>query len=250
MITLTALREKIRKKIFYVSAAIGILVLMLFSADGTTISINGVSVTSYEMLAPILLTIINAISCTLAVIFSLGTIPNEYERRTSHLIWIRGVSQPVYHGQLAAANIMSALLSQLILYAMVIIYMLRQRHAADLWRLLPAFCITAICATCVSLMTSWLSVFLPRAAAGTISTLVTLVGLLYPVLDLVKNIFGGFSGRMISFLLFCLPDFNKIQSQAGNLLIKDPVAAHPLLKGIFFSYLFLLFLLLARRKEA
>lgn len=250
MITITAFREKIRKKTFSISAAIGVFVLMLFSSDSTTVSINGVSVTSYETLTPILLTMINAISCMLAVIFSLGTIPNEYERRTSHLIWIRGISQASYHGQLAAANVLSALLSQLILYVMIIYYMLRQHHSADLWKLLPAFLISAICVICTSLMTSWLSIFLPRAAAGVLSTLVLIVGILHSVLDLAKNILGGFSERMISFLLFFLPDFNAIQSQAGSLLIDNHVAVHPLLKGVFYSYLFFLLLLMVRRKEA
>lgn len=250
IIIFSALKEKIRQKVFYISAAIGIFILMLFTTGGASISIDGVAVTDYRMLAPILLLLVNALSCTLAVITGLGTIPNEYERRTSHLIWIRGVSQAKYHGFLVAANILSAMLSELILYLAVFIYMLQQNHGADLWRLLPAYCICTLSVCIISLLTGWLSILLPRYVAGTLSAFVMIAGILYSVLDLSKNILGGFSGKMVGCLLYIIPDLNGIQAQAGNILTGADVDIHVLLKGLFFAYIFLVLLLLTKKKEA
>lgn len=250
IIMFTALKEKVRQKVFYISAIIGIFILMLFSTGGATVSIGGVAVTDYRMLTPILLTLINALSCALAVIIGLGTIPNEYERRTSHLIWIRGVSQAEYHSYLTAANILSAMLSELILYAAVLIYLLTKNYSADLWRILPAYLISSLCVCIVSLLTGWLSVLLPRYAAGTVSAFVMIAGILYSVLDLAKNILGGFSGKMLGVLLYIIPDLNGIQAQAGNFLTGGDVDIHILLKGLFFAYIFLVLLLLSRKKEA
>ena len=250
IIMFTALKEKVRQKVFYISAIIGIFILMLFSTGGATVSIGGVAVTDYRMLTPILLTLINALSCALAVIIGLGTIPNEYERRTSHLIWIRGVSQAEYHGYLTAANILSAMLSELILYAAVLIYLLTKNYSADLWRILPAYFISSLCVCIVSLLTGWLSVLLPRYAAGTVSAFVMIAGILYPVLDLAKNILGGFSGKMLGILLYIIPDLNGMQSQAGNFLTGADVDIHILLIGLFFAYIFLVLLLLTKKKEA
>ena len=105
-IAFTALKEKIRRKELYI------------------VSVNGEAVTDYKILAPILLIVVNTISCILAVIMSLGTIPNEYERNTSHLVWIRKIPQYRYHGELALANIFTGLISEAILFVPMFIFMI------------------------------------------------------------------------------------------------------------------------------
>ena len=115
-IAFTALKEKIRRKELYIVSAIGAFILLVFGTGSSSITINGEAVTDYKILAPILLIVVNAISCVLAVIMSLGTIPNEYERNTSHLVWIRKIPQYRYHGELALANIFTGLISEAILF--------------------------------------------------------------------------------------------------------------------------------------
>lgn len=111
IITLTAVKEKIRRKELYIVSAIGIFIILLFGtgSDSSSLSINGVAITDYKMLAPILLIVVNAISCVLTAVMSLSTIPNEYERNTSHLIWIRKIPQYRYHIELALSNMITGL---------------------------------------------------------------------------------------------------------------------------------------------
>ncbi|MDE5873638.1 MAG: hypothetical protein K2H07_06970, partial [Lachnospiraceae bacterium] len=162
IIAVTALKEKIRKKVFYIVSILGVLILVLFSTGTGTISINGEEITDYKLLSPILLNIINAISCVMAVVLSLNTIPDEYERKTSHLVLIREVSQRTYHAWLTAANIMASLLAEFILFVSFLIFMAAKNHGGDMWKLLPAFFISAIGVTLVCVMTSWLSIVLPK----------------------------------------------------------------------------------------
>lgn len=103
-----ALRERIRRKDIYVVIMIGILIVMMCMSGAATLSINGVSVTEFQMVMPLVMNVISVLGGGIAIALSLRTIPNEYERKTSHLVWIRGVSQWKYHGQLALANIVSS----------------------------------------------------------------------------------------------------------------------------------------------
>ena len=59
-IMVTALKEKIRRKDLYIVSAIGVLVLLLFGTGSGTLSIDGVAVTDYKVLGPIMLTVVNA----------------------------------------------------------------------------------------------------------------------------------------------------------------------------------------------
>lgn len=156
-IALTAFQEKLRRKDFYIVSAIGILILLLFGTGSGTLSIGGVEITDYKMLSPILLTVMNAIVCFLSVMMSLSTIPNEYERKTSHLIWARKISQSRYHGELALANIFSGLVSETILFAAIIIFMIQNGRADDLWRLIPTYLIIGINVAEVCLLTGIIS---------------------------------------------------------------------------------------------
>lgn len=79
-IAFTALKEKIRRKELYIVSAIGVFILLVFGTGSSSITINGEAVTDYKILAPILLIVVNAISCILAVIMSLGTIPTECQQ--------------------------------------------------------------------------------------------------------------------------------------------------------------------------
>lgn len=130
-IMVTALKEKIRRKDLYIVSAIGVLVLLLFGTGSGTLSIDGVAVTDYKVLGPIMLTVVNAVNCMLTVVTSLGTIPNEYERGTSHLVWIRKVPQWRYHGELALANVLAGLVSEAILFAAMFVFMLAYQEGGS-----------------------------------------------------------------------------------------------------------------------
>lgn len=249
-IAFTAFKEKIRRKELYIVSVIGVLILLIFGTGTGSLSINGQAVTDYKMLAPILLTVVNAISCILAVIMSVGTIPNEYERKTSHLIWIRRIPQYRYHGELAFANIFSGLASEAILFGAMLVFMIVNGKADLLWRLLPAYMIVGINVVIVSVMTSAFSVFLSPLVTGVLSSIIALAGIFYSILLVCKDIIGGFGGQLIKYGLKIIPNLHGVQKEAAAVLCGDVVEAHVIWKGLLAVYVFAVFLLVLRRKEA
>lgn len=249
IIAVTAFKEKIRKKVFFAVSIIGILILVLFSTGTGSISIDGEEITDYKLLAPILLNIINAISCAMAVVLSLNTIPDEYERKTSHLVLIRKVSQGKYHAWLTVANIMASLLAEFILFAAFLIFMAAKSYGSDMWKLLPAFSVSAVGVILVCVMTSWLSIVLPKIFAGTLSVILVLAGVFYNLLELLNSIVGGLGGKMLKGILYITPNLQGIQGQAGEFLNGNRVDVHLLLTGLLWIYIFVIALGLFKRKE-
>ena len=250
IVALTAFKEKLRRKELYTVSGIGIFILLIFGTGSGTLSIDGVAVTDYKVLAPILLTVMNAVVCILSVVMSLSTIPNEYERKTSHLIWIRNISQSHYHSELAIANIFSGLASEAILFAAILFFMIKNNRAAELWRLIPAYFIIGVNVSAVCLLTSALSIVLPKFAAGAVSAAATLAGIFHSLLYTLKDIVGGFGGQLIKYILKLVPNLHGIQSQAGNICTGKDVDIHIILTGIFAIYIFSVMLILFKRKEA
>ena len=249
-ITVNALKERIRRKELYVVAVIGLLLVILFSSGAGTLTIGGEVVTGYHMLAPVMVVLINAISGALAIALSINTIPNEYRRKTSHLIWIRGVKQWQYHICLAIANVISSLMAALMIYSGLFWVAIIKQETQEIFSLIPAFFIMAIGICMVSLFTSLLSIVLPGMVAGVIATACFLIGIFHGILDVVKNMAGGFTETIISVILKIIPDLNEIQSQAGNLIGGKNVDAHVILKGFFIIYILTVFFFIFRKKEA
>ena len=237
-IMVTALKEKIRRKDLYIVSAIGVLVLLLFGTGSGTLSIDGVAVTDYKVLGPIMLIVVNAVNCMLTVVTSLGTIPNEYERGTSHLVWIRKVPQWRYHGELALANVLAGLVSEAILFAAMFVFMLANQRADQLWRLLPTYLIRGINVAAVSMLTSLLSVIVPKFAAGAIAAGAALAGIFHSLLGLLKDMVGGFGGELIRYALKLIPDLHGVQAQAGKILYGGRAEAHVLLTGLLALYVY------------
>lgn len=242
-IAVTAFKEKIRRRDLYIVSGIGVLILILFGSGTGSLSIDGVPVTDYRVLGPVMLTVVNAISCILTVVMSLGTIPNEYERGTSHLVWIRHVPQWRYHGELAFANVLAGWASETILFAAMLVFMLINRRADQLWRLAPAWLILGINVAAVSMLTSLLSVVLPKFAAGTIAAAAAFAGIFHSLLGLLKDMVGGLGGELIRYALKLVPDLHEIQAQAGAVLYGGKVDAHVVLCGLLavYGYMVLLF---------
>ena len=143
-----ALRERIRRKDIYVVMVIGLFIVLLCMSGTVTLSIDGVPVTEIRMLLPFVLNVASVIGGAMAVALSLRTIPNEYERKTSHLVWMRGISQWNYHGQLALANVISSVAALLVLYAGVVIFALAKGEAEVVLRSVPGFLIFASSTAC------------------------------------------------------------------------------------------------------
>ncbi|MBQ6786503.1 MAG: hypothetical protein IJO85_02145 [Lachnospiraceae bacterium] len=250
MIAITAMKEKVRRKDLYIVGILGLVLVLLFCSGGGTITIDGEPISGYKNLAPIMLILINALGGALAIALSLRTIPNEYERRTSHLIWIRGVKQWRYHAELTIANVASSLIATGIMYAGLAVLALVKNQGDGILRMVPAFFVLAISIAIVSVLSSVLSIFLPSMAAGILAGGCFAVGVLHSILGMVANTIGGFSGNLIKIVLVILPDLHGIQKQAGNLITGSAVDAHVIWKGLLTIYILTIGFFIFKKKEA
>lgn len=243
------LREKIRRKELYVVTAIGLLLLFLFTSGSGTIMIGGEEITDYNVLAPVLITIINVMSGFLAILLSIRTIPDEYERKTSHLIWIRGISQGVYHGSLAIGNMLSSYISAGLLYVGLLVFSVMKGHGEIVIRIVPSFMLLLVSLSVISLFSSVISIVWPPVVTGSFAALLFLIGILHGFLELLVTAVSGAASTILKMLLYVVPDLNRMQKQAGNVLEGKAVDVHIVLVGLFTIYIISLFLFLFKRKE-
>ena len=164
-----ALRERIRRKDIYVVIVLGLLIALMCMSGTVTLSIDGVAVTEVRLLLPLVLNVVSVVGGGMAVALSLRTIPNEYERKVSHLVWMRGISQWNYHGQLALANMVSSVGALFILYAGVMVFAAVKGETGVLIRSIPGFVLYAAGTAGVSLFTSAVSLIFPGMAAGVLA---------------------------------------------------------------------------------
>lgn len=250
IITKNAWKERIRRKELYIVVAIAILILLMCSSGSATITIEGEPITSFENMFMVIHTLMNAVGCILAVILSIGTIPKEYERKNSHLIWVRGITQQTYHAGLTLANILSGVFAMLILYLALAVYIIVNGQWDYLFRMLPAFLIVSINVALTSLFVSVLTIPLPTMAAGAMGIIFAAVGILHSILNIYKNIAGGIAGTLLNGILHIFPDMHGIQRQAQNIMAQKTADIHLILVGILTLYIISLGLFIFKRKEA
>lgn len=245
-----ALRERMQRKDMYVVVAIGILLVTLCFSGTATLSVNGVPVTAFETMLPLMLNVITVIGGGIAIALSLRTIPNEYERRTSHLVWVRGISQRRYHGSLALANIISSVGALFVLYLVVLVFAGIKGEYEVLLKAIPAFFLYAMGTAAVSLFTTVTSLVLPGMAAGVVSTAFMLIGTMHPVLETLSGIVSGAARVMVQGLLFAVPNLYEIACQAGLVLSGKAVEIHTILGGLCVLYVCTMLVCLIQKKEA
>lgn len=245
-----ALKERIRRKELYIVVVIGVLMILFCGSDSTSISINGEPLVSFRNMFMVMHVLINVIGCILAVILSLRTIPKEYELHTSHLVWVRGISQAKYHGGLAAANILATAISVGILYVALAGYAVAKGYVSYVPKMLPAYLIMVMSVSLVSLFVSVLSICMPSMAVGVLAVLFAGVGVLHVFLELFKSTVAGVGGAGISFLLRIIPDLNGLQKQAYNMIVGEPIDAHLLWTGLFALWVISVGLFVFKKKEA
>lgn len=245
-----AVRERIRRKELYIVVAIAVLLFLLFGSGDGSLTINGEPVTGYESTFKILLVLANAAGCVLSMVISLKTIPKEYETRTSHLVWIRGISQSRYHGELVMANVAASIFADGILYLFLMGYTLILGTGDYFIRMIPAYLIFCINAVIVSMLVSVVSIRCPAWVTGLVGMMCVLAGIFHSVLNLYRNMVGGISGTALKWLLLIMPDLAGLQTQASNLIFGKEISVHEILKGILIIYILSIGILVIRRREA
>lgn len=245
-----ALLEKLQKKGLYIISVLCVLLLLLLSSGSTNITVDGEPVTGFHMMFPVLHTTVNALSCVFAAVLSCTTIPEEYERHSSHLVWSRGISQPVYHGGLTIANVITACIPALMQYAILGGYAVLNGHGEVIEMLVPAFLILTVNIGVVSVFTSTASILLPGMPAGVMGALLALLGMFHGLLEMYGRVIGGVPSGLLNAVLTVAPNLYKIGAQAEHMLLGKEPSVHVLLVGLLFVYVNTAILFVLRRKEA
>ena len=69
-ITINVAREKIRRKMLYITTILGIIVVMVFSTDMGSLTIDGRLLNDYYVLIPILINVVNFLAGAIALAMS------------------------------------------------------------------------------------------------------------------------------------------------------------------------------------
>ena len=249
-IVLNVVKEKIRKKMLYITTVLGILVVMIFSSDMGSLTIGGKNIKDYYVLIPILINVVNFLSGAIALAMSITTIPNEYERRTSHLIWSRGISQSKYHIDLAIGNVIVSWISGFILYLTLGIFAVINGYSNILGLILVSTFFMMIYVAVICMLTTALSIKLPAVVTGAIMIALFVGGAFRSILILVSAVLTGFGGTVVKRLISAIPDLAGLSKQAGNLIQGKPVNVHVIVMGFIFIWIAGLGILVFRRSEA
>lgn len=241
--------ERIRSRTFYVVGIIGMIIMLLITTGNGNLTINGRKVAGFEPMVPVALSIIGFVSSLLAVMVSLQTIPNEFERKTTHLVLIRGIKPWQYMFSLAAGNMLASVFCMLSLYVSLLIF--TAAHG-KFGLFLPTFLCIAIMSINTMLLSaavSVLSIKLPVYITGIMGLIIYVMGILHGVLDTLAGTTEGFGAVLAGVVLFLVPDFSAVQHQASNVLTWMPLDPKPLLVSLLQLYIVLSLTFVVFRKE-
>ena len=241
--------ERIRSRTFYVVGIIGMVIMLLITTGNGNLTINGKKVTGFEPMVPVALSIIGFVSSLLAVMVSLQTIPNEFERKTTHLVLIRGIKPWQYMFSLTAGNMLASVFCMLSLYVSLLIF--TAAHG-KIGLFLPTFLcigIMSINTMLLSAAVSVLSIKLPVYITGIFGLIIYVMGILHGVIDTLAGTTEGFGAVLIKVVMLIVPDFSAVQQQASNALTWIPLDPKPLLLSLLQLYFILALTFVVFRKE-
>lgn len=242
-------RERIRGKTFYVVAFIGMVIMLLIATGDSNLTINGKKITGFEQMVPVALSITGFVSSLLAVMVSLRTIPDEFERKATHLMLIRDIKPWQYMFSLTVGNMLASLFCMLSLYVSLFVFCAAY---GKLGLILPTFlCIMvmSINSMFLSAAVSVVSIKAPVYVAGFAGILIYAAGILHGVLDALANTTQGASAILARTMLFLIPDFSAVQQQASNILTGAFVDPEPILGSLMLLYLVLSLTFVLFRRE-
>ena len=249
-IILNTCKEKLLRKDWIILSAVMLLLLLFFSGSNSTITVGGQELTDWAMMFPYFM-IVGSLACGLSAIFmSAGAIPLEYERKNSHLVWTRGVSQPRYHFSVAVGNAFAATMAVAIFYLTCGIFTLMKNGDAIFVRLPVSFLLTLLVAITLSFLTSALSVKLPPAATTIIMAVVFVIGIMKNILNMLVSTMEGGSAAILRAAIYIWPNFSDMAAQASNFAQGRAVDIHMILGTGLMMYAGIVLLYILRRKEA
>lgn len=242
-------REKLRNKTFYIVLIIGMVLMLMLTTNNSHLTINGRKVTGFEQMVPVALSVMGFVACLLAIMVSIQTIPNEFERRTTHLVLVRGVKPWQYMFALTSGNIAAGIFCILLLSISLILFCLFYGKFELIPYVFLCSLLLGINSAFLCTAVSVLSIKLPVFAAGIGGVLIYAAGILHGILEAFAATSEGFAASIMKILLFFMPDFAAIQGQASAVLVGAPVDLQPVAAGLLLIYLFLSLTFITFRKE-
>lgn len=241
--------EKIRNKTFYIVGFTGMVLMLLITTNNNSLSINGRKVNGFEQMVPVSLSIISFISCLLAIMISIQTIPNEFERKTSHLILIRGIKPWQYMFSMTVGNIMTSIFCMLLLSVSLFLFCIYHGKAGLLLYIVLSMVLLCVNSIFLSALVSLLSIKMPAFAAGIAGVLIYVLGMLHGILYPFVETAEGITALLAKIILFFTPDFSAIQGQAASLLTGSPVDMQAVTIALLLTYIVLTLTFVTFRKE-
>lgn len=247
-IMLNSFKEKIRNKTIYIVGIIGLIIItfLMLNADFQD---GNRKLVSFQELIPFAIIMVNFIASLLAVMLSLQTIPNEFERKTTHLVLVRGIKPSIYMLALTLSNILASLISFLILFMSIVIFCIAHEKLNYAPNILGSMSILSINIILISAITSLLSIKIPVFLNGIIGISIYFLGVLHNILSVFAMTAGGLLTKVLNILLIIIPNFNSIQQDAGNLMSGKMIDVHPILVQMIFLYVVITLILFTFRRE-
>ncbi len=242
-------QEKIRGKSLYIISGISIIII-LFLVLASELSVNNQAITSFNELLNVSIIMANFLSSLLAIMLSLQTIPNEFERKTTHLVLVRGIKKHEYLLSLTFSNVLISLLGLVLIYIGPIIFTLLNGRLDIFSRLILSMLILGINIILISTITSFFSVIFPLFLNGILGVVILIIGSLHNILYLLSQNMGGVFAKIVKAILFIWPNLYQIQRQAGNILFSKNIEIRPILVQLLFIYIYItMIIIFSSRKE-
>jgi membrane associated rhomboid family serine protease len=223
--------------------------MLLITTGKGSLMINGKAVTGFEPMVPVALSIIGFVSSLLAVMVSLQTIPNEFERKTTHLVLIRGINPWQYMFSMTIGNMLASVFCMLSLYLSLLIFTAAHGKFELFVPTFLCIAVMSINTMLLSAAVSVLSIKLPVYITGIIGLIIYVMGILHNALNTLAGTVQGFGAVMTKAALFFIPNFSVVQQQASNILTWTPIDPRPLLVALLQIYIIVSLTFVVFRKE-
>lgn len=248
VIMMNSIREKMRSKTIYIVGGIGFGIILFLVLNGS-FSLHGRTVSSYLELVPVMVIMVGFMASMLAITLSLQTIPKEFENKTCHLIFVRGVRPYAYALGLTLSNAAIAITSLILLYGSIITFNLIRGSEFIIMRHLGALSMMSLNVVVLSVLVSLLSTRLPLALNGLLGVAIYMLGSFHHMLSTYGNIVGGLVGWLIKGILYVIPNIYLVNKQIGAFIIGKPIDIRPILGQLFYIYVVVTLVLICFRKK-
>lgn len=240
-------KEKLRSKVIYILIIIGALFMLLITT-GDGLSIDGIRVLTFSQRVPVAIGLNTFIGMLISIIISQSTIPNEFERKTTHLILSRGIKREKFTLSLALGNIMTTVICVFAINISLIIFVLVLGKSEYLGNVLVAILITTLNVVTMSAIVSLLSIHISSYVNILVSLIIYFLGVSYQMITQFISGFNGFLSVILNLIIKLIPNFQAVEHQANHVMLQETIEIRYIL-WMFVFFIISFFLTLIKNKK-